>query len=205
VVVDNDANVAALGEALYGAGKDFRNVFYITIGSGVGSGLVIEGKIYHGKSPGEMEFGHVRLDKQGKTVQSSCAGWAVDEKIRKATKEFPESKLAVLAKDLKQNEAIILADALKAFDPVAVKIFESTTEDFAFGLSHAIHLLHPDVVILGGGLSLIGEPLRKSVQEKVKHFLMEAFHPGPAIELSGLKENAVTIGAIGLAIQNMKP
>jgi glucokinase len=204
VVVDNDANVAALGEALYGAGKNFKNVFYVTIGSGVGSGLVVEGRIYHGAVPGEMEFGHVRLDKQGNTVQSSCSGWAVDGKIRKTIHEFPESRLAVLAKNLKQNEATILGEALKAKDPLAVEIFESTTEDFAFGLSHAIHLLHPHIVILGGGLSLLGEPLRRAVEEKVKDFLMDAFQPGPVIRLSALKEDAVTIGAIGLAIQSIK-
>jgi glucokinase len=204
VVVDNDANVAALGEALYGAGKNFKNVFYVTIGSGVGSGLVIEGKIYHGAAPGETEFGHVRLDKHGNTVQSSCSGWAVDEKIRKTVQAFPNGKLAELTKKLKQNEATVLGDALAARDPVSVKIFESTTEDFAFGLSHAIHLIHPHIVILGGGLSLMGEPLRKSVQEKVKNFLMDAFQPGPIIELSALKEDAVTIGAIALAIQNTK-
>jgi glucokinase len=204
VVVDNDANVAALGEALYGAGKSFQNVFYVTIGSGVGSGLVLDGKIYHGAVPGETEFGHVRLDKQGNTVQSSCSGWAVDGKIRNAILEFPKSRLARLAKDLKQNEATILGEALAGKDPQAVKIFESTMEDFAFGLSHAIHLLHPHIVILGGGLSLLGEPLRKAVEGKVKDFLMDAFQPGPPIRLSALNEDAVTIGAIGLAIQNIK-
>ncbi len=81
-VVDNDANVAALGEALHGAGKNYDNVFYVTLGSGVGSGIVFDKNIYHGAFPGEAEMGHIRLDKTGRTIESACSGWAVDKKIR---------------------------------------------------------------------------------------------------------------------------
>jgi glucokinase len=98
VVIENDANVAALGEARYGAGKDHEIVFYVTLGSGVGGGLVINQKLYHGVSPGEGEFGHIRLDKSGRIVQSSCSGWAVNEKIRSAAAANPGSELALLAK-----------------------------------------------------------------------------------------------------------
>lgn len=202
VVVDNDANVAALGEALHGAGRNFQTVFYVTLGSGVGSGLVQDGAIYHGAIPGETEFGHVRLHKSGTTVQSSCSGWAVDEKIREAAKAAPDSLLAILTKDLRQNEATILAKALDAGDSDAKDIFESTMDDFAFGLSHAIHLFHPDIVVLGGGLSLLGEILRSSVHVKVKKYLMDAFQSSLKIELSGLAEDAVTVGAIAMAIRN---
>jgi glucokinase len=202
VVVDNDANVAALGEALHGAGKDFQTVFYVTIGSGVGSGLVQNGKIFHGAIPGETEFGHVRLNKNGVTVQSSCSGWAVDEKIREAIKASPRSQLALLANGLRQNEATVLGKALEAGDSTAQNIFDSTMDDFAFGLSHAIHLFHPDIVVLGGGLSLLGEILRASIEARVKNYLMDAFRTNVKIELSGLKEDAVTIGAIAMAMRN---
>src|SRR5262252_413372 len=74
VIVDNDANVAALGEAKRGAGVGFNPVFYVTLGSGVGGGLVVDGKIYHGATPGESEIGHVRLDRVGTTVESRCSG-----------------------------------------------------------------------------------------------------------------------------------
>src|SRR5690606_10592610 len=83
VWIDNDANVAALGESLHGAGNGYGRVLYITLGSGVGAGLVIGGKLYHGAKITEAEFGHIRLDKDGRTVESSCSGWAVDEKIRR--------------------------------------------------------------------------------------------------------------------------
>lgn len=201
VRVDNDANVAALGEALHGAGKDADTVFYVTLGSGVGAGLVQSGRIYHGAIPGETEFGHVRLDRFGTTVQSSCSGWAVDERIRNAVKRNPKSVLASLTKEMKGNEAKVLGAALEQNDDVAVEIFESTMDDFAFGLSHAIHLLHPDVVVLGGGLSLLGERLRFAVETKCKTYLMDAFQSNLNIQLAALKEDAVTIGAVALAIQ----
>ena len=74
VVVENDANVAALAEAVYGCGKEFERVFYITIGSGIGGGMVVNGDIYHGKTPGEVEIGHICLDKKGITLESQCSG-----------------------------------------------------------------------------------------------------------------------------------
>ena len=75
-IMDNDANVAALGEAVHGAGRGNNPIFYVTLGSGVGGGLVLDGKIYHGAIPGEAEIGHVRLDRDGTTVESRCSGWA---------------------------------------------------------------------------------------------------------------------------------
>ena len=82
VCVDNDANTATYGEALHGAGVGLNPVFYVTLGSGVGGGLVVDGQIYHGAMPGEAEIGHVRLDREGTIVESRCSGWAVDAKIR---------------------------------------------------------------------------------------------------------------------------
>ena len=201
VIVDNDANVAALGEALHGAGENYETVFYVTLGSGVGSGLVQYGKIYHGAVPGESEFGHIRLDRSGKTLQSSCSGWAVDDKIRNASLASPRSQLALLTKGLKQNEATILGKALEAGDTIAQDIFDSTMDDLAFALSHAIHLFHPDIVVLGGGLSLLGEILRSAAESKVKNYLMDAFRPDLNIQLAALKEDAVTIGAISMAMR----
>ena len=199
VFVDNDANVAALGEALYGAGKSHRVCFYVTLGSGVGAGLTIEKKIYHGAEPAEAEFGHIRLNKQGLTLQDSCSGWAVNEKIRSAKLNDPETLLHGLTTTLEGNEAAALSNAVKAGDKTAITIFEDTLDDLSFGLSHAVHLYNPDIVILGGGLSLIGEMLRERVESGVKKYIMDAL-PCPLIQLSELKENAVPVGAVALAI-----
>jgi glucokinase len=200
VFVDNDGNVAARGEAAHGAGAGFDTVFYVTLGSGVGGGLITRGEIYHGAQPGEAEIGHVRLDRAGTTVESRCSGWAVDAKVRAAKLKHPLSALARHVGGATRGEAKFLSAALHENDPVAHVILEETAEDLAFGLSHVVHLFHPQIIVLGGGLSLLGEPLREAVERNLRRFLMDAFAPGPKIALAKLSEDAVPLGAIELAI-----
>src|SRR5690606_9410399 len=139
--IDNDANVAALGEALFGAGKGHGRVFYVTLGSGVGAGMVIDGLVYHGAGRTEMEFGHIRLNKSGRTVESSCSGWAVDGKVRAYASLHAGSLLHALTSGVESAEAKVLATALAKEDAGARQILDETADDLAFGLSHAVHLL----------------------------------------------------------------
>jgi len=199
VFVDNDANVAALGEATHGAGVGFSPVFYFNLGSGVGGGLVLNQSIYHGATPGEMEFGHLRLDQAGATVESKCSGWAVDKKIRRLKTEAPDSLLSKLTAHSTGGEARHLAAALGGGDALAQRILAETAEDLAFALSHAVHLLHPEVIVLGGGLAQVGEPLRAAIESALPRFVMEAFLPAPPICLAKLGEDAVPVGALVLA------
>jgi glucokinase len=201
VTVDNDANVAALGEATFGAGKGYNPVLYLTLGSGVGAGLVIDDEVYHGLLPGELEIGHLRMDKAGTIFESLCSGWAVDKKIRDIIETHPTGILAGLAGGLNKGEAKHLKSAMDANDPTALRIFDETMDDLAFGLSHAVHLLHPEIIVLGGGLSLIGQQLRDAVAEKLPSYLMTAFIPAPLITLSKLREQAVPVGSLILASQ----
>ena len=201
VRVENDANLATLGEALCGAGRGFNPVFYVTLGSGVGGGLVVDGDVYHGAKPGEAEIGHVRLDRQGTIVEQRCSGWAVDEKIRQLRTSAPDSLLWRLASRESGGEAKHLAAAWRERDPAAQQILRETAEDLAFGLSHAVHLFHPEVIVIGGGLSLVGEPLRAAVERALRGFVMEVFAPGPRVCLAGLGEDAVPMGALQLATQ----
>lgn len=196
VTVDNDANVAALGEARRGAGQGHDPVLYVTLGSGVGGGLVVDGRIYHGATPGEVELGHVRLDRAGTTVESRCAGWAVDRRIRGLAAAERGGMLARLTAGTSGGEARHLGTALAAGDPAARGLLEETARDLAFGLSHAVHLLHPAVIVVGGGLSLLGEPLRAAVAAELPGFVMEAFQPGPEVRVAGLAEDAVPVGAL---------
>ncbi len=199
VVVDNDANVAGLGEASRGAGCGCEPVLYVTLGSGVGAGVVSGGRIYHGALPGEVELGHVRLDRQGTTVESRCSGWAMDGRVRAGVSAEPGSRLGRLVADSPGGEARHLGPALAEGCPLAGRLLDEWAEDFAFGLSHAVHLVHPAVVVLGGGLSLVGEPLRRRVEERLSGFLMDAFRPGPPVALAALGEDAVPAGALLLA------
>ncbi|HEU5148034.1 MAG TPA: ROK family protein [Chryseosolibacter sp.] len=203
VWLDNDANVAALGESLYGAGKDSNVVFYVTMGSGVGAGIVVNNVIYHGSRNSEAEFGHLRLDKTGRTIESSCSGWAVDEKIRAYVKENPGTLLDRLTKDYPRAQARALLPALAKNDDAAIRILDTTVDDLALGLSHVVHLVNPNTIILGGGLSLIGESLRRRVEQKLPPYLMDVLRPGPSIQLSSLKEDAVPVGALALAMNKI--
>jgi glucokinase len=198
-VVDNDANVAALGEATYGAGRGFSPVFYVTLGSGVGGGLVVNRSIYHGAIPGEAEIGHVRLDRQGAIVEARCSGWAVDARIRELKKRDPGSLLSRLTSGLDGGEARLLNTAIEQGDGSAKQIVEETAQDLAFGLSHVVHLFHPEIIIIGGGMSGVGEILRSAVQRSLENFIMDAFAPGPKISLAALGEDAVPVGALALA------
>jgi glucokinase len=198
VAVDNDANVGALGEALCGAGVGFNPVFYVTLGSGVGGGLVVDGKIYHGAKPGEAEIGHVRLDRQGTIVEARCSGWAVDVRIRELNAKEPGGLLTRLTRKQVGGEAKHLVAAWQQGDAAARRLLQETAEDLAFGLSHVVHLLHPEIIVLGGGLSGVGEPLRASVEGALRGFVMEAFAPGPRIALAALGEDAVPVGALEL-------
>src|SRR5256714_11942230 len=122
VRVDNDANTGTLGEALHGAGVGFNPVFYVTLGSGVGGGLVVDRKIYHGAKPGEAEIGHVRLDRSGTIVESRCSGWAVDAKLHQIKTTEPNSVLARLIGNSTGGEARFLAPALEKGDTGAKRI-----------------------------------------------------------------------------------
>jgi glucokinase len=200
VFVENDANVAALGEALYGAGRGMSPVFWVNSGTGVGGGLVVNGGIHHGAPPGEMEIGHLRLDREGTIVEDRVAGPAVDKMVREAAVKDPKSILALqVLEGGRGGEARYLAQALTQSCPVADRILTQAMQDLAFALSHVVQLLHPEIIVVGGGLSLIGEPLRERLARALPHWVMQAFQPGPRVALAQLREDAVPVGALALA------
>ena len=198
-VVDNDANVAALGEAVMGAGKGYNNVFYMTIGSGIGGGMVINGSVYHGRPPGEVEVGHLRLDKSGATLESKCSGWAVNARLRNFASAHPASALASLAARYPRHEAKCLETALQQGNADAQNIINEVADDLAFALSHMVHLFNPDILVVGGGLALLGEWLLQPVRARLSRYLMQALLPAPEIRVAALGEAVVPAGALALA------
>ena len=214
VRVENDANVAALGEARRGVAMGFRHVFYVTLGSGVGGGMIIDGQLYHGASPGEAEIGHLWLvppdaNSRGQTIEQTVSGWAVDRQIRDLLPRLPaDSVLKQLVEDAQaaglvgqedgRSAAAFLHPAYEQGDPVARMLIEQIGSVLALGLSHVVHLFHPDAIVLGGGLSLIGEPLRAAVWQSLPHFVMQSFQPAPIVLLAKLGEDTVPVGALEL-------
>ena len=132
----------------------------------------------------------------GTTVEDRCSGWAVDRAIRAALGSHPNSQLATLCGDTPGGEAKHLTEALAQGDPLAQEILQTTSRNLAFALSHVTHLFHPQVITLGGGLSLIGVPLRKSIEQHLPDFLMDIYGTGPQIKLAELGEDAVPVGAL---------
>ena len=217
VRIENDANAAALAEARRGVATGFRNVFYVTLGSGVGGGMVINKQLYHGATPGEAEIGHLWLvppgestattARPGQTIEQTVSGWAVDGQIRDLLPQLADDsalKIAVQhAHVIGQvgKEAQFLHPAYEANDPVARMLIEQIGSVVALGLSHVVHLFHPDALVLGGGLSLIGEPLRAAVRQALPRFIMKSFNPPPIVLLAKLGEDAVPVGGIELVMK----
>ena len=199
--VDNDANVAALAEATKGGGKNNGRVFFVTLGSGMGGGMIVNGQIYHGEKPGESEIGMMPFDRKSNTMESQCSGWSVDRKIRKYTKSNPKSILAELTKTMNGGEAKYLIEALNKSDKGATGILAETSDNIAFALSYVVLLFHPKIIIIGGGLSLIGQPLLKRINAFLPKYIVPSFHPVPKVKIAKLGEDVVSIGALLLAAQ----
>ena len=163
-VLDNDANAAALAEAIWGAGAGYKSVFYVTIGTGIGTGLVLDGHIYHGRTGAAVEGGHVSIDYRGDQcgcgkrgcIEVLAAGPAVARRARKRL-EAVSKEGAKLRSLVGGNVASVtpemVAQAWRDGDALAAAILEETADLLAVWLGNMIDLLEPDVIVVGGGMS----------------------------------------------------
>lgn len=169
VKIDNDANAAALAEARWGAARGFHYVFYATIGTGIGTGIVFDGAIYHGNTGSAAEGGHVSIDYRGPLcncgkrgcIEVLASGPAIAV-LARAKAEAEPSRTSAL-RDLAQgNIASItsetVARAFAAGDPMAREILTETTELLTCWLGNIVDLLDPDVIVIGGGVAAILKP-----------------------------------------------
>ena len=185
-VLGNDADVAGLAEARFGAGKGLSPVFYITIGSGIGGGLVIAGDIYRGIGKGAAEIGHLRVGGGARTLEEVASGWGIESQAQAAfgkARTVPDIVRAVAAGDRK-----------------AAGILDCSWNALAEAICHVIALLCPRRIIIGGGVSLIGEelflePVRRKVAERVFPPFADCYDIVPAV----LREEVVVHGALALA------
>ena len=194
VVLENDANAAALAEATVGAGRDSRVVVYSNVGSGIGAGLVIAGRIYHGRAGGEMELGHLRIAAAGGVLEHVASGWALDRLVRERVAVDPAGDLAKAAAGGVPS-ARLLGPVLAAGSTAAQEILDGAAGHYAGALAQVVQLLNPDVIVLGGGVSLIGEPWRRSVERHLEPLVMDALRPAPPVRLAALGDMVVPVGA----------
>jgi glucokinase len=191
VVLQNDAKSAALAEASLGAGKGLKRVFYITVGSGVGGGLVIDGAPDVGQGLGAGEIGHTWVvdPETGKPdkLEHVASGWSIGKRgSRRLGRELSGAEVAALA---------------EKGDAVAKRVVEESAEALAAGIGNVLALLHPQRFIIGGGVSLMGDlwwsPLRKALTDR---FAFQPFAQTYDVVPSALGEEVVVIGAVLLGL-----
>jgi len=183
--LDNDANAAALAESVWGAGRGFRNVFYACIGTGIGTGIVLDGKIFHGRTGSAAEGGHVTIDFRGPAcncgkkgcIEALASGTAIARRARAAVSQDPEkgAPLAAMAEgDAARIRCEMVGRAAAARDPVAQQILDETIGYLAVWLGNIVDLLEPEVMILGGGVSEMLRPHFANLEVRLKDWCVNS-------------------------------
>lgn len=181
VKLDNDANGAALAEALWGSGRGYRNVFYAGIGTGIGTGIVFDGHIYHGRTGAAAEGGHVTIDYRGPLcgcgkrgcIEVLAAGPAIAKRAQNklSGNRAADSILIQLAKgDINCVASEMVGKAYAAGDQIAKDVLQETVELLSLWLGNMVDLLEPDVIILGGGVASILQPLFEEIHEQIAQY-----------------------------------
>ncbi len=161
--IDNDANAAGLAEAIWGAGVGFRNVFYATLGTGIGTGIIFDGRIYHGRTGSAAEGGHVSIDYNGPRcgcgkrgcIEALCSGPAIAQRARArlAESSTPSSLRELTESKFENLTAEDVAKAFHAGDAIAKDVLEATADLLTVWMGNMIDLLEPEVIICGGGIA----------------------------------------------------
>ena len=204
VYVGNDATVAGLAESYAGVSKGCSSSVFLTLGTGVGGGIIIDGKPWNGVHGVASELGHMILVAGGEPCSCGNRGClerytsatAIIRMAKEAVKENPDC--AIMKKvngDVDRINAKTVIDAAKENDPVGVKVFEQYTDYLAMACNNVIQFLDPDMVVLGGGVSYAGEFLVDAVRRKVPNYILNKNLPYSEIKLAQLRNEAGIIGA----------
>ena len=200
--VDNDVRCAALGELNYGAGKGCQNLICITVGTGIGSGLAINGKLVRGASNVAGEIGHIKLQIHdgpicgcGDTgcMEAFASGPAIVAMAEEYIKGGKSTKFREMANP--DITPYIVAEAAKMGDPVARRIFTIIGEYIGIGMASVVNLLNPEKIIVGGGVAECGELLLEPVRETIKKRAMKIAGETVQVVHAELGNTAGVIGA----------
>ena len=201
---DNDATVAGLAESVAGVSAGIKDSVFLTLGTGVGGGIIIDGKPYSGAHGCGSEIGHMMIKMGGELCtcgnygcfERYASATAIIREARKAVAEHPESSmLAACGGDPEKLNAKIVIDAARAGDEAAKAVFGGYVQALAVGIINIINMLDPEVIVLGGGVSAAGEFLLNAVREAVKPMVFFKTMPYARIELAQLGNDAGIIGA----------
>lgn len=204
VYIDNDANVAAFGEALAGAAKGVSDVIMITLGTGVGGGIIIDGKIYSGFNGIAGELGHMVIKNDGVTcgcgrkgcIEAYASASALVRMTKEAMEKNPDSKLWEVAKTLDDVNGKTSFDAMRLGDEVGISVVNEYIEYLGCGLANFVNIFQPEVLIIGGGICKEGETLLKPLREILSAETYGVGNaPATTLKIAELGNDAGTIGA----------
>ena len=201
----NDADAAALGEVLAGAAKDKKNAILLTLGTGVGGGVILDGRIFTGTLRGGCELGHMVIRQGGKLctcgrrgcLEQYASATALMTAAREMAKQNRDSLMVQLCgDDLEQLNGKHIFDAAQMGDAAAIAVIDEYEENLSEGIANLINIFRPEIVILGGGVSAQGKKLTDALQDKVNSMCFGGRHGEiPPIVTSALGNDAGIIGA----------
>mgnify|MGYP002623793077 CR=1 FL=1 len=226
VFLGNDCDMAALAEARFGAGRGSRCVFYVTVGTGIGGGLVIDGQVHGSDRPAAAEPGHLtpRHAPDGRAVEWQAGGTSLARRDREmveailsqreTAREQSHAADAVHTDDLLQRASSTLttltarqlADAASAGNTLALRILRTGTDALGWAIAQVITLIAPDTIVVGGGVSLMGESLfYKPLRETVARHVFAPLRGSFEIVVPALGEEVVVHGAAAMARSRTQP
>lgn len=205
--VENDANAAAVGELIFGAGKGIDNFIMVTLGTGVGSGLIIDGKLYRGETGAAGELGHITIDYKGPKCNCGNIGCVetyvgnnyMVERVSAELGNHAESKIfELLDNNLGQLSPKIICDAANGGDPYAKSVVIETGKYLGYGLASVVNLLDISKIIVGGGVAGFGKLLFDSIQDTIKERTLKSLKDRIEVLPAKLKNEAGILGASAL-------
>ena len=204
VLIDNDATVAGLAENYAGVSAGCQSSVFLTLGTGLGGGIIINGRPWSGAHGVGSEIGHMTLAVDGVPctcgndgcVERYCSATAIIRMARQAVQGYPDSLILKLAEgDPQKINARVVTDAAKAGDPTAVEVFDRFTRYLAITINNIICFLDPEMIVLGGGVSKAGAFLLDKVRAQLPRYLLYKSLPHARVELARLGNEAGIIGA----------
>ena len=208
--IDNDANVAALGEKWVGAGNNEPDVVFVTLGTGVGGGVIAGNQLIHGFSGAGGELGHIAVDfeepiactcgKKGCLETVASATGIVNLTRRYAEQYAGDSELKAKIDDGQQVTAKDVFDLAKEQDKLALIVIRHFSEYLGVACSHIANILNPSRIVIGGGVSAAGEFLLKGVREEFKKNVFPPIKDSTVLALAELGNDAGVIGAASLVL-----
>lgn len=205
VYVGNDANVAALAEAARGAAQGFRHIIYLTLSTGIGSGIIYDGRLLLGKSGLAAEAGHIPIIVEGNhvsTLELEAAGPALARQCRaKIEAGAASSVMTAVNGDLDRIDARIVGEAANNGDEVARSVVLRGARIVGLGIVSLLHLFNPEIIVIGGGVSNIGALLFDNINATIKqHALDDDYWKDLIIAHADLADDVSIIGAAALVV-----